>query len=146
MSIGHEDPQLQPQQRQLFDTMASRHTTPANGITNRHSLAVENWIGRSYSKLVYLLTVLAIIGSIATIVNVRHAYQTPFLAAAIILFLAVAGRIALFTYFDYYTDGSEPRFIFPVVALWSTFSIVMIYCGAQAARRLISASALWRAS
>lgn len=147
MSVGHEDPQLQPQQRQLFDTMTFRRATSANEIPNHRSLAVENWIGRGYSKLVYLLTILAIIGTILSLVNDQCAFlRNPLLAASIILLVAVAGRVALFTYFDYYTDGSEPRFIFPVMALWSTFSIVMTYGGAQAVRRLISANALSRAS
>ena len=142
-----DEPGLQAPQKELYDTMALRRPELMQSGWVHDSRAVENWIGRNYGKLGWLLSILAIAGSIVTIAGKRRAFLKDALTgSATTLFVAVAGRLALFIYFDQYTAGSDERFIFPVMALWSAFAIVMAYCGMQTARRLISASAISRAS
>lgn len=98
---------------------------------NPHGVAVENWIGRNYRKLLAVLTGAGIIGAIFCLVRYCGAvFLRPSFAAVMIMFVAVAGRTALFTYLDAnYYDAREPRFIFPVTALCWTMSILIGYAG-----------------
>jgi hypothetical protein len=94
---------------------------------NARSIAAENWIGRKYSKLLFVLTGLGVIGAILCLARCRaEVFLRPSFAALVIIFVTVAARIALFTYLDanYYTPR-EPRFMFPVTSLcWTMFALV----------------------
>jgi len=98
---------------------------------NPHGVAVENWIGRNYRKLLAVLTGAGMIGAIFCLVRYCGAvFLRPSFAAVMIMFVAVAGRTALFTYLDAnYYDAREPRFIFPVTALCWTMFILIGYAG-----------------
>jgi hypothetical protein len=71
------------------------------------------------------------IGAIFCLVRYCGAvFLRPSFAAVMIMFVAVAGRTALFTYLDAnYYDAREPRFIFPVTALCWTMFILIGYAG-----------------
>ncbi len=96
---------------------------------NSRSLAIENWIGRNYRKLLVVLLGTGTIGAILCILRFRS--LAPAMAGGIaILIVAAVARVAVLTYMDAnYYDARDPRFTFPVMSLWWTGLILASYAG-----------------
>ena len=140
---AHEDTNLTPPQRALYDEMTGRRRVPLQlrgpnrvGPLSRLSVKVENFIGQNYR---FLLASLVAGGFVAVLVLLRYFRQvrlTDRLNAVLLLLAAtIFLRVTFFAFLDatWWMAGYD-RYLVPVMPLTSCFFILLIY----------RAIALWR--
>jgi hypothetical protein len=122
-----DDAILTPSQRALYDEMTHRRVRPDR--PTRRSRALENFIGRYHGDFVVGMS---LIGCVALLIIVWHwrrlRLRGPLNAVLVLLAAAIVLRVTLFAYLDatWWVGGYE-RYLFPVMPLYSSFLILLIY-------------------
>ena len=132
----HEDTNLTPPQRALYDEMTGRRLVPLEirgrgrvGPVARLSAKMEDSIARDHS---YLLAGLAVAGLMAALILLPHFRQlrlTDPLNAVLLLFAAtILLRVTFFAFLDatWWMAGYD-RYLIPVMPLTSCFFVLLIY-------------------
>jgi hypothetical protein len=140
---AHEDTNLTPPQRALYDEMTGRRRVPLQlrgpnrvGPLSRLSVKVENFIGKNYR---FLLAALVAAGLLAALLLLRYFRQLRLTdrlnAVLVILAATIFLRVTFFAFLDatWWMAGYD-RYLIPVMPLTSCFFILLIY----------RAIALWR--
>jgi hypothetical protein len=132
----HEDTNLTPPQRALYDEMTGRRLVPLEirgrgrvGPVARLSAKIEDYIARNHC---YLLAVLAVTGLGAALILVPYFRQLHLSEAqnAMLLLLAAAifVRVTFFAFLDatWWMAGYD-RYLIPIMPLTSCFFVLLIY-------------------
>lgn len=114
-----DDKILTPDEAALYDRMTLRSSA---GVSPRHGLAfaIERFLGRYYFVASILLHLLALSGLVALFYfRSRGNGRSAFGDAIMLLSGTVLLRVLLFSWLDATAfDGTEDRFLFPVLPLW----------------------------
>jgi hypothetical protein len=132
----HEDTNLTPPQRALYDEMTGRRLVPLElrgrgrvGPVARLSAKIEDLIGRNYRVLLAGLAVGGLASALILLPYLRQLRLTEPLNA-ILLFLAatIFLRVTFFAFLDatWWMAGYD-RYLVPVMPLTSCFFILLIY-------------------
>lgn len=141
----HEDTNLTPWMRALYDEMTGRRLVPLEirgrgrvGPVARLSAKMEDFIGRNYRVL---LAGLVVAGLMAALILLPYFRQLrliePINAALLLLAATIVLRVAFFAFLDatWWMAGYD-RYLVPVMPLTSCFFVLLIY----------RAIAVWRRS
>ena len=141
----HEDTNLTPWMRALYDEMTGRRLVPLEirgrgrvGPVARLSAKVEDFIGRNYRIPLAALCVAGLAAALVLLPNFRHLRLTvPLNAILLLLAATIVLRVTFFAFLDatWWMAGYD-RYLVPVMPLTSCFFILLIY----------RAIAVWRRS
>jgi hypothetical protein len=141
----HEDANLTPWMRALYDEMTGRRLVPLEirgrgrvGPAARFSARIEDFIGRNYRVLLAGLVVAGLMAALILLPSFRQLRLTePINAALLVLAGAIVLRVTFFAFLDatWWMAGYD-RYLVPVMPLTSCFFVLLIY----------RAIAVWRRS
>jgi hypothetical protein len=101
-----------------------------------HSLRTENFIGKYYRTLVLALAWAGLAAAmVLAFYRRRLRWNDPLNAVLVLSLVIIASRIALFAFIDATSwRANDPRYLFPVIPLYSAMLIVFIYQAVRIAR------------
>jgi hypothetical protein len=132
----HEDTNLTPWMRALYDEMTGRRVVPLEirgrgrvGPIARLSAKMEDFIGRNHRVLLAALCVAGLAAALILLANFRQlALSEPLNAALFVLAATIILRVAFFAFLDatWWMAGYD-RYLIPVMPLTSCFFVLLIY-------------------
>jgi hypothetical protein len=132
----HEDTNLTPWMRTLYDEMTGRRLVPLEirgrgrvGPVARLSAKMEDFIGRNYRVLLAALCVAGLAATLILLPNFRQLGLTePLNATLLVLAATIFLRVTFFAFLDatWWMAGYD-RYLVPVMPLTSCFFILLIY-------------------
>jgi hypothetical protein len=130
-----DDDDLLPEEVALYDTITHRrplHSLPSRPIATQ----LQTLIRKHHWMLAAMLTAAAVVSVLVIAVNRRLvSFREPILAALLLVFAAIALRVALFTVIDATSwPVAFDRFLFPVMPLASALLVALTWRGASLIR------------
>jgi hypothetical protein len=132
----HEDTNLTPWMRALYDEMTGRRLVPLEirgrgrvGPVARLSARMEDFIGRNHRVFLAALCVAGLAAALILLPNFRELRLTePLNAALLVLATTIILRVAFFAFLDatWWMAGYD-RYLIPVMPLTSCFFVLLIY-------------------
>lgn len=132
----HEDTNLTPWMRALYDEMTGRRAVPLEirgrgrvGPVARFSAKMEDFIGRNYRLLLAALCVAGLTAALILLPNFRQLRLTePLNAVLLVLAATIILRVTFFAFLDatWWMAGYD-RYLVPVMPLTSCFFILLIF-------------------
>ena len=145
----HEDTNLVPWMRALYDEMTGRRLVPLEirgrgrvGPVARLSAKIEDFIGRNYRVLLAGLVVAGLMAALILLPYFRQLRLTePINAALLLLAATIVLRVTFFAFLDatWWMAGYD-RYLVPVMPLTSCFLVLLIYRAIAVWRRSASPS------
>jgi hypothetical protein len=135
---GRDDAILTGPQRALYDEMTRRPPAPGRGGPSGTAAAVENFIGKYHRVAVIALSLAGILAMLMIPWRFRWLEATdPVNATLILVGTAIFLRVLLFTFLDAtWWVGGYDRYLFPVLPIYSSFLILLIYQALSLWRRV----------
>jgi hypothetical protein len=137
-SLRRDDTILTKDESRLYDEMTLRKSPEMKSHRDKKSLFVERLIGRYHWVAMVLLHTFAAAALVCLFFSRKRMREHRGITCAIALLAgAVFLRAALLTWLDATAfDGTQDRFLFPVLPLWSVVLVLVIALGAEAMRRI----------
>lgn len=116
----------------LMCNVFAREFTPSSTSS---SVAIENFIGKYYRALVIALSWAGLAAVIVLGIHVRRLrVNDPLNAMLVLSFVIILSRVTLFAYIDATSWlANDPRYLFPVMPLFSAMLILLVYQAARVA-------------
>jgi hypothetical protein len=93
-------------------------------------ISMQHYIWKTYGNIIFHLTILSILFLILIIATYKYIRKNDLVIILLTLLFTIFTRVILFSVLDINSwNGAQPRYIFPVMPLYSVALLIIIYLG-----------------